>query len=61
LLPSIGFIDIDVFTAANSNCPRGLLDCYRFEGLDIVNVNRLEDLMRALEEGKGIAGYVSLD
>jgi hypothetical protein len=60
LLPSKGFVDVDIFTSANRNGPGALLYRYRFERLAIVNVYCLEDVLRAFEDDDSIAGDVCL-
>jgi hypothetical protein len=60
LLPSKGFVDVDIYTSTDRNGPGALLYRYRFERLDIVNVYCLEDVLRAFEDDDSIAGDICL-
>jgi hypothetical protein len=60
LLPSKGFVDVDIYASADRNGPGALLYRYRFERLDIVDIYCLEEVLRAFEDNDSIAGDVCL-
>ena len=60
LRPSKGFIDVHILTSANSDCSKGFLYGYRFERLDIVDVDRLEDFLWTSEDDDSSARNIGL-
>lgn len=56
-----GSVNVDTVGIAEGYATSGLLDCYRREGIDGVNVDGLENGLRVRENDGGIARDVGLE
>lgn len=53
-------IDEYIRAPAHSNITSSFIYSYRFEGLDVVHVDRLKELLRSTEDDERMAGDVCL-
>lgn len=60
LITADGSVDVDIGLVAKSYPPSALLECYRCEVLDCINVDGLQNVLRAGEDDCRIARYVCL-